>query len=211
MTDSNDSSPSAPALRASAPIAGASDADRLRAFARDLFKDWPEALGVDGFELQDLAEKHGLLARKEPAPLVACSENCACASYYGNREWEAGEVVCYQRTPLLTGNGPAPADARPDTVALTDAERQYPAAKYSKRQAEWCRHYQHETTFEPLMEDYEAGNETFIEAAKKSIAWFEGWSSDAFLRCTSVAVPGGEFDAIDASIRAGKPQISCGS
>ena len=79
--------------------------DKLRAFAQELFKDWPEALGVDGFELQDLAEKHGLLKRKDTPPLEPCSENCACAcaSYYGTEEMAAGGAVCYVRTEVLTG------------------------------------------------------------------------------------------------------------
>lgn len=55
--------------------------------------------------------------------------------------------------------------------------------KYTKEQIEWCKNYQHETTFEPLMGDYEVGNESFQEAAYKCVVWFEMWASDALLRC----------------------------
>jgi hypothetical protein len=77
--------------------------DKLRAFAQSLFEHWPQACGVDGFGLQDLAEKHGLMAKRDPAPTVPCSEICACVEYYPASEFEAGGVICYVRTPLLTG------------------------------------------------------------------------------------------------------------
>lgn len=83
----------------------------LRAFAQELFKDWPEAGGVDGFELQDLAEKHGLLKRRDPAPLVPCGENCACAEYYGEVQMQMGDAVCYERSDVLLGTcGVAPTE-----------------------------------------------------------------------------------------------------
>lgn len=67
--------------------------------------------------------------------------------------------------------------------------RKYPKRKYTDDQREWCQQYEHQTTFEPLMCDYEAGNESFIEAAQKSVHWFESWSSDAYLRI-SERIPG---------------------
>ena len=51
----------------------------------------------------------------------------------------------------------------------------------TKEQREWCKNYERHTTFEPLMDDFLYGNETFVEAAKKSNRWFEDWSSDALL------------------------------
>ena len=55
--------------------------------------------------------------------------------------------------------------------------------RYTKKQREWCDNYQNETTFEPLMDDFEAGNETFQKAAWRSVRWFEDWKTDAFMRC----------------------------
>lgn len=53
--------------------------------------------------------------------------------------------------------------------------------RMTKEQREWCKEYQRWTDFEPLMDDFLAGNETFVQAAKKSTRWFEDWSSEAFL------------------------------
>ncbi len=51
----------------------------------------------------------------------------------------------------------------------------------SKAQRAWCKKYEDETTFEPLMDNFLAGEETFEEAARNSIQWFEHWSGDALL------------------------------
>ena len=74
----------------------------------------------------------------------------------------------------------------------------YPKRLYTAKQKAWCIRYQDETTFEPLMGDYEAGNETFVKAAKKSLLWFEDWSSDAYLRASAGDIPG-EAEAWDAA------------
>lgn len=79
--------------------------DALRAFAQDLTKEWPDEIGMDGFDLQDLLVKHGLIAEKCPKPTKPCAQGegaCNCASYYAPDEW-AGGVVCYRRTALLSG------------------------------------------------------------------------------------------------------------
>lgn len=68
---------------------------KLRAFVQELFKDWPDDLGVDGFDLQDLAEKHGLLVPTEA--LERCGEVCSCADY------DDFPQTCYRKTALLTG------------------------------------------------------------------------------------------------------------
>jgi hypothetical protein len=80
------------------------DLEKLRAFAQTLMHDWP-AGAYDGFTLQDLAEKHGLLKMAEPKPTEPCGEHCWCAEYFRPAEWAAG-VECYRKTPLLLGNGP---------------------------------------------------------------------------------------------------------
>lgn len=66
----------------------------------------------------------------------------------------------------------------------------FAAGKYDAAQKAWCKKYEYETGFEPLMCDYEAGNEKFHEAARKSIVWFEDWSSDALLKITRCRLPG---------------------
>lgn len=61
--------------------------------------------------------------------------------------------------------------------------------RMTKEQREWCERYEKETTFEPLMDDFLAGNESFEKAAQDSIRWFEDWSSDAHLNI-SRDIPG---------------------
>ena len=51
----------------------------------------------------------------------------------------------------------------------------------SKRRKAWCERYEQETGFEPLMDDFLYGDETFHQAVHKSVRWFEDWSSDAHL------------------------------
>lgn len=67
---------------------------------------------------------------------------------------------------------------------------EFDTKKYSAEQIAWCKEYEKETGFEPLMCDFEAGNETFYEAARKSVGWFEDWAIDALLRITRTAPPG---------------------
>lgn len=74
------------------------DLRSLRAFARDVMGEWPHECGVDGFELQDLAVKHGLLV---PVKMTSpCGEGCQCAEYYESDELAEG-VTCYRKTELL--------------------------------------------------------------------------------------------------------------
>lgn len=83
----------------SAPVPSA--VDRLRAFAKDVLGDWPEGGSLDGFEIQELAIKHGLLeATTQYKPCV--EEGCFCASMLTPEEFESG-VTCYRRTALLKG------------------------------------------------------------------------------------------------------------
>lgn len=71
----------------------------------------------------------------------------------------------------------------------TEQAMTYPRRRFTKAQWEWCLMYHRETTFEPLMCDFVAGNESFVEAARRSTQWFEDWSSDAYLKITA-KVPG---------------------
>lgn len=65
---------------------------------------------------------------------------------------------------------------------------------YDKRQQNWCEYYERTTGFEPLMCDYEAGNETFVEAAEKSNQWYEDHTTDTYLAITREWIPGSEYD-----------------
>jgi hypothetical protein len=67
-------------------------------FAQEIMNIWPHG-DVDGGELQDIAEKHGLLTPEtfyEP-----CQESgCNCAGMWSREEWEAG-VTCYRKKILV--------------------------------------------------------------------------------------------------------------
>lgn len=78
------------------------DLEKLRGFAQALFDDWPEAVGVDAFELQELAVRHGLLI--ETTQFKPCGESghCSCLEYYSQDEWKEG-VPCFRKTRLLGG------------------------------------------------------------------------------------------------------------
>lgn len=73
--------------------------DALRAFARDAMRVWPHG-DLDGGDLQDIAEKHGLLrqeTRYEP-----CGDGCNCAEVCDEEDFKRG-VTCYLKTELLMG------------------------------------------------------------------------------------------------------------
>jgi hypothetical protein len=76
------------------------DLEKLRGFAQALLVDFPDYMGVDGFDLQALAVEHGLLV--ETIQHEPCSDGCSCASYYASDEFKEG-VVCYRKSPLLMG------------------------------------------------------------------------------------------------------------
>ena len=67
----------------------------------------------------------------------------------------------------------------PRLTEETAASRAAPR-RMSAKQAAWCNAYENATTFEPLMDDFLANNESFARAAKKSRDWFESWMNDAF-------------------------------
>lgn len=77
----------------------------LRDFANAVLGGWPDHICIDGFELQDHAVKHGLLALKDPKPTAPCGEFCNCVEYHGSdpADWAAG-VDCYVKTALLRHN-----------------------------------------------------------------------------------------------------------
>ncbi|WP_413216038.1 hypothetical protein [Paraburkholderia kururiensis] len=62
---------------------------------------------------------------------------------------------------------------------------------FALQQREWCVLYEARTGFDPMMDDFEAGNETFYQGAAKSVRWFEDHAADA-LNAISRDVPGWE-------------------
>lgn len=76
------------------------DTAALRAFAQAVMDTWPGG-DIDGGALQEIAENHGILkpeTRHEP-----CRKGCCCDENADSQEWAFG-VVCYRKTPLLTGS-----------------------------------------------------------------------------------------------------------
>ena len=91
----------------------AGELKNLRAFARAVMDPWPEG-ELDGGDLQDIAEKYGLL--KQETVTEPCGENCWCENYYG--EFPA---VCYKKVAWLL-----PIDAAPvrtsELLGVNDGE-----------------------------------------------------------------------------------------
>jgi hypothetical protein len=89
----------------------------LQAFAVALFKDWPDQLGIDGFDLQDLAVELGLLSGKQVTEPCDLDGNCNCLSYEGA---DGFPLTCYHRAAFIVagesnerdrGDVPSPAGA----------------------------------------------------------------------------------------------------
>lgn len=66
----------------------------LANFAAEIMGDWPEVGGFDGYDLQQMAEKHGLLSPEERKE--RCGDACQCADECG--EWP---VTCYRSMSAL--------------------------------------------------------------------------------------------------------------
>lgn len=75
---------------------------RLRAFAQDILGDWPDVGYLDGFDLQELAHKHGLLVSETRYQPCGVDGACSCAEVVEADEWPEG-VTCYRKTALLKG------------------------------------------------------------------------------------------------------------
>ena len=75
------------------------DLHKLRSFAQAVMEAWPDG-GIEGGDLQEIAEKHGMLAQKTMA--APCGDGCRCVEYFCSDDWQRG-VMCYRRTSLLTG------------------------------------------------------------------------------------------------------------
>lgn len=62
-------------------------------FGRDILSDWPDIYAMDGFELQEAAEKHGVLVRYHVT--APCCDSCKCAEYHDTDEMAKG-VDCFR-------------------------------------------------------------------------------------------------------------------
>lgn len=63
-------------------------------FAMAVIGDFPEMGSLDGFDIQDMGEKYGLLI-----PTIVtepCGEYCQCEEYHGSEEMTDG-VTCYRK------------------------------------------------------------------------------------------------------------------
>jgi hypothetical protein len=63
-----------------------------KGFALAVMRDWPEVGELDGFDLQQLGEKHGLLVKEWRTVPCSDGENCACNEYVVSGE----QVECYR-------------------------------------------------------------------------------------------------------------------
>ncbi len=78
-----------------------SENKKLRAFANDIMEAWPDG-GIEGDDLQEIAYRHGMLAKH--THFEPCGEWCNCNAIgeFNSDDWQRG-VNCYRRTALLTG------------------------------------------------------------------------------------------------------------
>lgn len=58
--------------------------------------------------------------------------------------------------------------------------------RMTKEQRSWCKNYERETGFEPLMDDFLAGFGSWKQAAEGSVRWFEDWSHDTMRRIDDI-------------------------
>ena len=93
---------------------------KLRAFAIDVMACWPHG-DVDGGDLQEIAERHGLLRPEtRTQPCDDEPNRCHCLEYGGRDEFP---LVCYRKTELLTEtrcDAPERSQWRPIESAPTD-------------------------------------------------------------------------------------------
>lgn len=56
--------------------------------------------------------------------------------------------------------------------------RVYPRKHYTPAQRNWCIRYETETLFEPVMGEYEAGEQTFEQAQAWNKQWLLDWAKE---------------------------------
>lgn len=76
------------------------DQEKMKSFIRELFDIYyPDCGDIDGGDLQDLAEKHGILV-SEIRHIPCNDELCACAQVCSDMEFFEG-VKCYHLADWL--------------------------------------------------------------------------------------------------------------
>lgn len=103
--------------------------------------------------------------------------------------WISG-LYAHHRVKLSLRVMRAMKKAHDSETAAEAAGPKWPADKFDEAQRAWCEHYERETDFEPQMDDYIAGNQTFVEAARAAVAWFELHTRDQFQRMSDPTIPG---------------------
>lgn len=68
----------------------------LRAFAQELLKNAPDTVAMEGWDIEALAVKHGLLLPTQVTE--PCGEGCFCLKY-----GDGFPMMCNKRTALLNG------------------------------------------------------------------------------------------------------------
>ena len=64
--------------------------------------------------------------------------------------------------------------------------RKYSKRLYTPEQRAWCEEYERETSFEPVMGDFEAGLQTFAEAKDWNLRWLVAWAKETAQRLTRI-------------------------
>ena len=73
-------------------------------FAQEILKWFPDLRNFDCGDIQELADKHGLLTKERRTTKCADDGSCNCDECLSELEMECG-FDCYHVHPLLTGNG----------------------------------------------------------------------------------------------------------
>lgn len=152
------------------------DPDEFTDIARAVLAKWGTPAGA--------GDPYGYVYTAQVAPIVGDERKVERTVFTRNKP------PCNALALFTT---PQPTQAQAGAVPLTDAERWAPP-KYDAQQREWCVAYEAETGFDPMMDDYEAGLQTFAEAAVSSLRWYEDHTSDAHLRISSKTIPGSRYD-----------------
>lgn len=72
------------------------DEPNWKGFGMEVFRDWPDVGELDGFDLQELGYKHGILRKVQRT--TPCGPGCNCDEYAGSGE----EVDCFVREWIKT-------------------------------------------------------------------------------------------------------------
>ena len=125
-----------------------------------------------------------------PANLLESAKALRAAQrdYMANRGNDAIGKVVAEKAAALDAAIESAASATQAISATPPTAKLDRYTLLTPKQRSWCRRYEQQTTFEPLMDDFLAGNESFLEAARNSVWWFTEWSNEA--HCKIRNIPG---------------------